>query len=92
MINSDSSIIINSNSILTTNLDGDVVILDTINGKYFGLDGVGARVWEVLETHSTIEQIKSIILDEYDVDDEACEKDIIELLTELSAAGLVIVS
>ena len=88
----NSTIAINSDTALATHMDGEVVILDTVNGKYFGLDGVGVHIWESLDTAQTVEQLKASILQEYDVDEGQCEADVIELLDGLQKAGLIIVS
>ena len=34
---------------ISTRLEGEAVILDTTDGVYYGLDRVGARVWELLQ-------------------------------------------
>lgn len=88
----DSIISLKTDTILATSMDDEIVILDTINGKYFGLDGVGARVWEILQTAQSVDQVKKTLLDEYDVDEQECENDLIELLNGLCEAKLLVVS
>lgn len=78
-----------TNTTLSTNMDGETVILDITRGKYYGLDDVGARVWEILQSAQTLDQIKAAILEEYNVDEQQCETDLIELLTHLHQAELI---
>jgi len=70
-------------------LDGEVVILNTNTGKYFNLNPVGSRVWEMIETPCSIESIVARILDEYSVDSVKCQHDILQLTGKLLDANLV---
>ena len=43
------TMIVRSDGPVGTSIPGETVILDPAKGVYFGLDGVGARVWELLD-------------------------------------------
>ena len=70
-------------------LSDEIVILDMASGVYFGLDHVGSRVWEHLREALPVRRIHSALLDEFDVDSERCQKDLLALLGELREAGLI---
>ena len=70
-------------------LSMEAVILNLESGVYFGLKGVGASIWRLIQEPVTIKEIREAIVDEYDVDSKRCEKDILELLQELSTHGLI---
>lgn len=74
---------------VSSDLGGEVVILDLDGGEYFGLDGVGARIWELLHEAHTLSELTSVIASEYDVDPERCRTDLGRLLADLTARGLV---
>jgi Coenzyme PQQ synthesis protein D (PqqD) len=74
---------------LSTNLAGEVVILDIEQGVYFGLDGVGTLIWEMLQTPGPVSAIVDRILVEYDVERSAAEADVHALLADLAARGLI---
>lgn len=80
-----------SNAAVATAIPGETVILDPTSGRYFGLDGVGARVWEMLQSPTSLSSVVATITAEYDVDTETCERDLRALLAELDAKGLVVV-
>src|SRR5438874_308601 len=40
--------VVPADELLSSELDGEAVILDLTSGVYFGLNGVGARIWELL--------------------------------------------
>lgn len=77
---------------ISTELDGETVILDMESGVYSGLDGVATRLWELLETESTMATLVDHIVAEYDIDREACVADVRSFLSEMIDAGLVIVN
>ena len=56
---------------------------------YYGLNPVGAFIWNLIQKPKTVAEIREAVLDEYDVEKEVCEKDIIELIAELSDKGLI---
>jgi hypothetical protein len=78
-----------SDGAISTAIPGEIVILDPESGQYFGLDGVGARAWELLKETSTLEAMVRTISSEYDVDTATCERDLRALLSDLSARGLI---
>ena len=59
---------------------GDVVNIYTMNT-------VGARIWELLDGQTTIAQIRETIVNEYEVEPEVAEPDILEFLAELEKMG-----
>lgn len=67
----------------------ETVILDLASGIYFGLDGVGKRIWEVLADGNTLGQIAAVIAEEYEVDDARAKADVVEFANELLSRGLL---
>lgn len=74
---------------ISTELDGETVILDISSGVYSGLDQVGTTIWNALEKPVRFGEVVGEILDAYDVDEEQCENDLIEFLNSLSENGLI---
>ena len=74
-----------------TDLGGEIAILDIAGGQYFGLDGAGLRVWELLQEPRTMAELCATICAEYDVDPTRCELDMAELIDALAQERLVIV-
>jgi hypothetical protein len=68
---------------------GEVVILDLDEGLYFGLNPVGVRIWELLKEPKSVEQIQATLLEEYDVEAVVCHRELLSLLDQLAAHGLV---
>ena len=83
------SILVTAKDIISSDLVGEVVILDLKTGVYYGLDAVGARVWTLIEESRSVGDIRDIIVSEYEVGPDRCEQDLLSLLEDLNARGLV---
>ena len=73
---------------VSSDLGGEVAILDLQGGTYYGLDAVGARVWELIQEPRTIEAIRDTLVSEYEVESDRCESDVIALIQRLVEEGL----
>jgi hypothetical protein len=55
--------------------------------SFYVLDGVGGRIWELIDGHRFVEEIKEIILSEFDADPMQAETDLMSFLEELQEIG-----
>lgn len=75
---------------LSSKLGPEVVILNLNSGVYFGLDPVGARVWELIqESNKSLSAIRDQIVGEFEVESDQCEKDLKDLLASMEVEGLI---
>jgi hypothetical protein len=74
---------------VSSDLKGEAVILHLKSGVYYGLNEVGARIWELLQHPQTVASIRDALLAEYEVDREICERDLLAILQDLKAAELI---
>jgi hypothetical protein len=74
-----------------TVLEGSTVVLDAKNGVYLGTNDVGTRIIELLRTDGDAERAVAILLDEYDVSEEALRRDMQKLMDDLKSRGLLTV-
>jgi len=88
IITSDT-IVAASKDQVSCDLAGEAAILNLRNSGYYGLDEIGACIWHLIEDGIPVSAVRDAIVDEYDVDPEECEQDVIELLQRLAAEGLV---
>jgi len=68
----------------------EMVLLDFERGVYYGLNPVGARVWELLAEGKTAEEIISTLTDEFDALECDVKGDVAALMDDLVANGLVV--
>lgn len=86
---SPSAVVVAARDQVSADLEGEAVILNLADGVYYGLDGVGARIWELLREPRTAADLRDVITAEYDVDADAAWRDLSTLLAELAARRLV---
>lgn len=72
-------------------LDGEYAMMNTEKGKYYGLDSVASRIWELLDEQKTVDSLIELLLTEYEVKRSTCENDVIEFLEKLNQEGLILV-
>jgi hypothetical protein len=78
-----------ADGVLARDLEDEVVLLDLKSGVYCSLEGVGARIWNLLEPGRTLRQVLAWLVAEYDVEPSRCARDLLTFVTELRARGLV---
>lgn len=81
-----------SAGLVAADMDGQKVMLNIDKGKYYGLDDIGSRIWELIEKPRTVRELVAVLLQEYDVEDEICQRDVLAFLNKLHAQGLIAVA
>jgi len=74
---------------VSCNLNEEVAILNLDKAVYFGLEGVGAHIWQSLEQPRSVGEICQSITDEFEVASAECQADVLKFLTQLQEVGLV---
>ena len=77
---------------LSTTLGDEAIILGLDDSMYYGLTGAGARIWDLVQTPRTIDEILTTITAEFDVDRQRAAADLDVLLADLQARGLVAIT
>ena len=70
-------------------VEDETVLLDLASGLYFGLEGVGQRIWESLSAGRSLSETVAAITAEYDVDETQAEADVVAFAGELVERGLL---
>ena len=83
------SVVVASKDQMASDIAGETVILGLSAGRYYGLDAVGARVWQIIQTPTAVADLARTIVGEYDVEPDRCEADLLALLQKMADAGLV---
>jgi hypothetical protein len=78
-----------SDSVLSQQINNECVLLDMDSEQYFGLDDVGARMWQVLSEDGDTEKALATLLAEFDTDEKTLRQDLIKLITELGNEKLI---
>ena len=81
-----------SDELVSANLEGEVVILGFNSGSYYGLDQVGAFVWDLLQNPRKVSDVRDAIFEKYDVGFDQCEQDLLALIVKLADKQLIDIS
>lgn len=71
-------------------MDGEAVIINLANGKYYSLEKVGGAIWEMIEEGCGLGEIVDRLVARYDVPPAQAESDVLRLADELVKEDLVI--
>jgi hypothetical protein len=67
----------------------ETVILNLKDGVYYGLNPVAAVVWRSLSEARKVEELRNILIEEFDVGKDQCTEDLFGLLSQLLSWDLV---
>jgi Coenzyme PQQ synthesis protein D (PqqD) len=70
-------------------LGEEAAILNLKNSVYYGMNPVGARVWNLLKEAKTVTELRNALLEEYEVDAVRCGDDLLALLENMRSEGLI---
>ena len=76
-------------AVVSRELDGETVLLNLESGIYFGLDAVATEMWKALQPGCSLLDACSTLLAVYDVDPAVLRGDLLRLVNEMAAKGLL---
>ena len=83
------TVVVASPDQVSSDLAGETVLLSMTSAQYYGLDGIGSRIWELVSTPVSVSEVCATIVGEYDVTPERCEADVLRFLGELALRKLI---
>ena len=92
LLSLDSHVTKDNSQVIDRVVDGEALLIDLQTGNYFSLNAVGTRIWESLDGSRTVHDIIHMVVDEYDVDVERAEADVLTLVNDLISEGLAILT
>ena len=79
-------------TVLVQELEGECILLNLQNERYYGLDDVGTRMWTALTTFGSIQEAYDALFAEYNVTPEQLRQDLTRMVEQLMDNGLVCLS
>lgn len=70
-------------------LDQESVLLNLETERYFGLDAVGTRMWQMVTAAPTVQAALGQLVEEYDASPDTLRTDLTKLLQHLLDNGLI---
>jgi len=78
-----------ADDLVSCDLDGETALMSAVNGKYYGLNPVGSRIWSLLEQARLVADICAFLRQEFKVGSSQCQHDVLFFLNELARDNLV---
>ena len=67
----------------------EAVLLNLNDSRYYGLDDVGTRIWQLIKDHGNVDMVVDQMLREYEVDEATLRRDLVALFEEMEQRGLL---
>lgn len=77
--------------LLTSKIGDEIVLMTIESGKYFSINQVGSKIWEMIKKPVTVEDVCKELTEEYAVSIEQCLSDTLPFLEKLNKDGLLVV-
>ena len=74
---------------LSARVGDEIMMMSPEHGKYIGVNDVGARIWELIETPSDAATVYAELQREFDVSPEDCKAEVDSFLAEMEKHGAV---
>jgi len=90
---SDARVQVLDSEVVARVFDGEAIIINVANGKYYSLDRAGTLIWSLLTGGGyTLKAAVTFVASRYAIDDAAVAVDIDNLATRLIDEGLVTIA
>lgn len=80
---------IRNSKTISGRLHDELVMMDLEQGKYFSLNPVATRIWDLLEEPASLDELCLKLTDEFDVGHDQCMAEVQALLSEMLSLGLI---
>jgi hypothetical protein len=85
----DATMISRSPSVLTAEVDGEVVMMSIEQGRYFGLDDIGSDIWKRLEPPCSFADLIERLAADYEADRATIAADVRAMLASMAKQDVV---
>ena len=85
----DATIVSRSPSILTAEVDGEIVMMSVERACYFGLDDIGSDIWKRIEPPCSFATLVEGLVADYEADRATIMFDVQNLLGHMVEHGIV---
>lgn len=83
------TVVVQTEDLLSSELDGDTVLMSVTQASYYGLDSTAQRIWNMIAQPHLVADLCERLISEYAVERTTCEQNVCAFLTELNKEGLI---
>jgi hypothetical protein len=81
--------VVRNPGLVEAEIDREIVTLNIETGNCYGLNSVASRIWSLLADPVRCAEVCARLIEEFQVQPTVCEHQVLELLEELRAEGLI---
>ena len=78
-----------SEDMISSEVDGEVMLISISSGRYFALDGIGSEIWRRLQKPISFETLSAELQDHFGGDPVTIDAEALEFVSKLVDRGLV---
>ncbi|HBY01513.1 MAG TPA: lasso peptide biosynthesis PqqD family chaperone [Rikenellaceae bacterium] len=83
------NVITQTKNILSSNIDGETIILSVIHSKYFCMDSIATDIWSFMIEPISIEDVVNKLIKDYNIDASHCTVEVLAFLEILLEKNLI---
>ncbi|MEM6450512.1 MAG: PqqD family protein [Cyanobacteria bacterium P01_D01_bin.105] len=85
-----SNLKINEPDVVSETIDGETVVVSLSTGSYYSLEGAATAVWNLIESHCSVEQIMSAVLQQFEGESQTIRTSVKALIDQLQLEKLIV--
>lgn len=78
-----------SHDVLSSSVDSEVVMANISTDKYYGLNPISAQIWQLLEQPKSLKEVCDALTNQYDVDTETCQSEVLTFVRKMVDARML---
>lgn len=71
-------------NLIISEVDNEIIMMDLENGSYISLNYTGKAIWERIKDPIRVKDLIENLMNNFNIDEEACTFDTINFLTKIS--------
>ncbi len=70
-------------------MDNETVMMSIEKGEYYGINSVGSRIWELIDSPEKVKDICKTMCEEFNVTPGQCRDDVVYFLNKMAGKGII---
>lgn len=87
-----NTVVERNRELIASEVDGEILMVSLEGGKYYNLNYTGSRIWKLLQQPCKVSELINMLQEEYEVPEDICRQDVLQLLAEMEGEKLVSLS
>ena len=84
-----TTVVSRSPSVVTANVEGELMMMSIVHGRYWNLDDVGTDIWQRIEPPCSFDQLVDALAAAYDAERATIAADVQALLQRMLAEDVI---